>query len=195
MKYWLEPVKDWKETFLTRWNNDYYSMGEKLLELGGLIWICICQFFIFPLFIIGQIFSRFFPLIAFIYYEFDIENVQLLQWILTIAYTVLLIAWFIAFIRCINYYKWTNAVLPSSGRYWSDCYNEVYCCKNLNLIQKYYNIRCDMKYIDKKRRQVVIEILGKDIGNLIVSYWSHFEMKHLLYAIDQEFHPAKTWML
>ena len=194
LQYWLDPVKDCKNDFNTHWNSrNYSSNGDKLFALGCLIWICLCQFLIFPMFVIGQMFSRFFPLIVIIYYQFDVENVELLQLILIMAYTILLIAWLIAFIQCTNYYQWTNAVLPKFGRFWYTSSNDAYCYKNLNVMQKYYNIRCRIKYIDRKRREVVIEILGKDIGNLVASYayCLHFDLKQLLDTIDQEFWEIK----
>ena len=186
LRYWLEPVKEWTQSFQRAYNG-IRNCDDWFFKLGAMIWSHICAFIIFPLFIIGQLFSRFFPLISLIYYNFDVKSVELLQWLLTGAYTVLIISWSIALINCIDYYHWTSHLLPGHQSYWRYMQKDAYLYPNLNLLQKYYNIRCDIKFIDIKRKEMVLKLLGKDIGGLVVSYWPKFDLKQMLNAIDQDF--------
>ena len=192
MSYWLDPVKDWVKSFLREYNHGRGNCDDWFIELAGMIWVHICAFIIFPLFIIGQLFSRLFPLISLIYYNFDVKSVELLQWLLTGAYTVLTISWLIALINCINYYHWTSHLLPGHPSYWGHVNKDAYVYPNLNLLQKYYNIRCDIKFVDIKRKEMVLKLLGKDIGGLVVSYWPKFDLKQMINAIDQDFERLIT---
>ena len=134
-----------------------------------------------PIFVLSRLFSIFFPLIAVIYFNFDFESIQLLQWILTILYAIFVGAWIIAAIRCFYFYHWTIRLFPGLA-WWSPSRRQ----KGLNLMQKYYNHRLTDKFMYDKRRTVVIEILGKDIGGLVVSFWPKFEFKQWLTQLEND---------
>ena len=40
--------------------------------------------------------------------------------------------------------------------------------------------------MEKKRIQTVIDILGKDIGGLVVGFWPKFEHKELMKKLEEE---------
>ena len=150
-----------------------------------------CYFILYvfiPLFVLSRLFSIFFPLIALIYFNFDIESIQLLQWILTILYVVFMTAWIISAIRCFYFYHWTIRFFPGLS-YWDPGDDRRDISRNkrrLNLMQKYYNHRLNDKFVYNEGRKVVIEILGKDIGSLVVSFWPKFEFQQWLNDLKSE---------
>ena len=140
-------------------------------------------FIFFPLFLLSRLFSIFFPLIAIIYFNFDIESIQLLQWILTGLYAVFMCAWVIAAIRCFYFYHWTVRLFPGLNFWYPSSRNKQ---KGLNLMQKYYNRRLNEKFVYDQGRKVVIEILGKDIGRLVISFWPKFEFVEWIKELEQD---------
>ena len=165
-----------------------------------ILWHKFCVFYVyfmlyvfFPLFVLSRLFSIFFPLIAMIYFNFDIKSIQLLQWILTILHTIFVCAWIIAAIRCFRFYRVTMQLFPGLN-YWS--VNGGFITTNgqekrLNLMQKYYNQRINEKFIYDQSRKIVIEILGKDIGGLIVSFWPKFDLGQWLQDLKQDMQTQK----
>ena len=150
------------------------------------IWVNIVLFVIFPIFLLSRTFSLFFPFVAIIYYGFDdIESIQLFQWLLTSIYFILIVCYIVACLNCIKFYIWTSHLFV--GCLQSTWYGVQYCeeqqLHRLNLMQQVYYQRFDQVYIEKQRKKMVIEILGKDIGGLIVSYWPLFEWTQLIQQI------------
>ena len=142
---------------------------------------------VLPIFLISRLFSMFFPIISIIYLNFDVESIQLLQWLLTIAYGVIIISWCVSFVKCMQFYYWTTHLYPGNkSSSWNGSYDQR-GLRYLNLMQKYYDKRNDFIFLDKKRIRVVIEVLGKDIGGLVVSYWPQFNLKELLQDLETEF--------
>ena len=168
-KPFIEIPKYFQEEFDTA-RNGYTSFRCICISFWGfgIVYGYFMVYIFLGLFIISRFFSMVFPLIALIYLEFDVKSIQLLQWILTIAYVLLIFGWIIAVIRCLDYYHWTSHLVPD-GRWWetisySASKKEVmHQYDRLNLIQEFYNKRLSEKYLEKKRKEIVIEILGKDI--------------------------------
>ena len=168
---------------------DWYCF-KVLRDAFLLFYCCFMLYIFFPLFLISRIFSMCFPLISIIYFRFNIESIELLQWLLTICYVIFIFAWIIAVVRCLDYYHWTMHVLPyyswGAFHYGSSKEEINYQLNRLNIMQKFYFMRLDEKFLYSKRKQVVIEILGKDIGGLIVSFWPKFDMKQWLDQLCKE---------
>ena len=151
-------------------------------------------YILLPLFVISRLFSMWFPIISLIYFGFDSNSVQLLQLTLTMIYAVLVIVWIISAIECYKFYYWTTHLFPSfkNGNF-SLKYVLQKQISQLMRMQQYYDERCDQVFLDVKRKQVVIEILGRDIGGLVISFWPHFDLKEAMQTWDQEWeHHYKT---
>ena len=74
-------------------------------------------------------------------------------------------------------------LLPGSD-YW---YASRIKIEGLNIMQKYYCKRLINKFVDDEARKIVIQILGKDIGGLIVSYFGpKFEFKQWLMDLQDQ---------
>ena len=186
------PFIEIPKSLKSNWNNADYWYG-KLFWGFGIIWGYCLLYLLFPLFVISRLFSIFFPLISIIYYNFDIKSIELLQWILTILYGIFICSWIIAAIRCIHFYHWTLHLFPGGTYWWVHTHSKIaerngvgFQYKRLNLMQLYYNKRLNDKYMFDEREQVVIEILGRDIGGLIVSFWPKFEFKEWLDQFEQD---------
>ena len=152
------------------------EFDSPILSIIAAIYACVLLYVFIPLFLISRLFSMLFPLISIINILYldpdgDYKSIALLQWILTIAYGVLVASWVIAVIRCLDYYHWTSHLMPG-GDTWKCVPQNQY--QRLNLMQKYYDQRLSQKY------------LGKNIGGLIVSYWSSFEMNQWLQQFGQQ---------
>ena len=127
----------------------------------------------------------------------------MLQWLLTIAYGVIVVWWTIAFVKCMKFYHWTTHLFPGNGQWsWEGSDRRGLSLKRLDLIQKYYDQRNDAMFMDKQRVEMVIDILGKDIGGLIVSYWPKFDLQRALDKYEMEtsmlplppnFHSVGLW--
>ena len=158
------------------------ALGFRLVYVYFLCWI------VFPLFCLSRIFSMFFPIIAIIYWDFDVKDIQLLQWLLTIVYGILVICWIISFVRCMDFYYWTTHLFPGdrSGQV-TDINERRWNLIRLNLMQKYYDKWVNQVFIEKERIKMVIEILGTDIGGLIVSFWPKFHLKQVLDQMGHEY--------
>ena len=155
--------------------------------LGTFVYTHFMFHIVLPLFILSRLFSMFYPIISLFYLNFDVKSVQLLQWLLTIIYVILLLFWMIAFIKCMKFYHWTNHLFPgNTNSAWEDSSWKEYSLKRLNIMQKYYDMRNDNVFMDKKRREMVIDILGKDIGGLIVSYWPKYDFEKSLKKYKEE---------
>ena len=83
--------------------------------------------------------------------------------------------------------SYNNGPLPGPCFWNSSQKKNQYIYPNLNLLPKYQNIRCDIKFIDIKRKEIVLKLLGKDIGGIVISYWPTFDLKQMLNAVDQNF--------
>ena len=186
-----ERLKRAKNDTATHTDSAFWYYVFILFHGFAVFWGYFMLYIFFPLFLLSRLFSMLFPLMAIIYFNFDIESIQLLQWILTISYTILIISWIISAIRCFDYYHWTSHLIPG-GVFWKAVrYNArkndfIHQYNRLNLMQKYYDIRLNEKFLDSERRNVVIEMLGRDIGGLIVSFWPQFEMKQWLDELTQK---------
>ena len=147
-----------------------------------LFWVYFLLYAYFPLFILSHIFSMFFPLMSIIYFNFNIESIELLQLILTIVYLTFMFCWIISAIRCVSFYHWTTHLMPG-GAWWQAISDRMsqqdinLQLKRFNVMQQCYNQRLNEKYLQQKRKDIVIEILGKDIGGLIISYWPEFDFQ------------------
>ena len=175
------------ESARLRTNNHRVHTAYRLIVHG----YAYCMIWLFlPMFLLSRLFSTFFPLVAIIYFN----KISILQWILTLSHGIFICSWIICAIRCIYFYHWTIHLFPGH-RTWDatsstpsqDEITKQYI--RLNSMQHFYNKRLNEKYLDKKRREIVIKYLGKDIGGLIVSYWPLFEFKQWLdeFVIDSMF--------
>ena len=172
---------------------------EKINAFGEWIAFFILTVVICGGFLLSRLFSMFFPIIAIIYFDIKISDIELLQWILTSIYFVLIISWIIAAINCIKFYHWTSHLFPNrNGRDlsqgWQGVINEPhdFQFRRLNLIQTFYNKRCNEKYLEILRKEIVIDILGKDIGGLIISYWAPFEFQPLVVEMKAQYWELAT---
>ena len=149
---------------------------------------CYLVFFvILPIFILSRLFPIFFPIISLIHHKFDVESIRLFPWLLTAVYAFITICWCVAFVTCMPFYYWTTHLFPGNDGYsWNEASNGL---RLLNLMQKYYDKRNDYKYMELKRIHVVIEMLGRDIGGLVISYLprSQFNLKQMLFNLREEY--------
>ena len=203
-KHQLEDFVGNKNNFVNRYGSSWYCLYVCFRRMVVIYSYFILYVFL-PLFLLSRLFSMLFPFISIInilYLNDDynnIESVQLLQWILTVSYMILIVLWIISAIRCLYYYHWTSHVVPN-GHYWDAVpfgaakyfYVKQYC--RLNLMQKFYNTRLNEKFLERKRKEIVIEILGKDIGGVIVSYWPKFELKPWLQQLKKQQEHLKYLM-
>ena len=164
-------------------DNGSYQCQYKSYHIVKFVYVYLMLYVFLPVFILSRLFSIFFPLIAVVYFNFDIESIQLLQWILTGLYAIFMGAWVIAAIRCFYFYHWTIRLFPGLNSWYHSSTTKQ---QGLNLMQKYYNRRLNDKFIYDQGRKIVIEILGKDIGRLVVSFWPKFEFMEWLKELQQE---------
>ena len=109
---------------------DYGSYGECFVcwHRLVLVYVYFMLYVFFPSFVLSRLFSIFLPLIAIIYFNFDFESIQLLQWILTIFYVIFMCAWIIAAIRCYNLYRVTMQLFPGLNYWYTKRFSLVYQC-------------------------------------------------------------------
>ena len=183
--FWTKFKKQWdkiRDECIQELNCQHRDCeGLKLFYVYFMLWVG------FPLFILSRLFSMFFPIISIIYSDFDLEAVSLLQLLLSVIYGLIIVSWIVALIKCMQFYYWSNHLYPGDdSSWWRGAYRIELGLRRLNLMQKYYNLRIDGIFIEKNRIETVIDILGKDIGGLIVSYWPKFDFKQLMDQLKEE---------
>ena len=187
---WDSICDDWK----TDWRNETRTLNRDCEDVWDLIWAAFKVFYLYfmtffglPLFVVSRLLSMFFPIISMVYLNFDLKSVSLLQLVFTVVYAILIISWMFALIKCMQFYYWSTHLFPGNdSSYWHGTLGIGISFRRLNLMQKYYNLRNDAIFIEKKRIETVIDILGKDVGGLIVSYWPQFEFSQLMKQLKDE---------
>ena len=185
--FWLRFKREWKEMMSdfkddltvdlhgTNMGRDY---SDIIWDLFRIIYMYFMTYVGLPLFFLSRLFSMFFPVISMVYLQFDLKSVSLLQLVFTVTYGVLIFWWIIALVKCMQFYYWSTHLFPGDeSMSWKMAYNIKFNLRRLNLMQKYYNLRNDAVFVEPKRIEMVINILGKDIGGLVVSFWPKIQFK------------------
>ena len=121
-----------------------------------------------------------------VFLNFDVKSIQLLQWLLTIIYGLLVFLWTVAFVECFKFYHWTSHLFFDDT--WHSWERDWIWCKIKILWYHWYACWCCI--YGYERIEMVIGIVGKDIGRLIASYWPTCDLQRSLEKYEQE----NTWL-
>ena len=201
-----------KKNVCTGYVDEFHEYSEDFLNDASLtkyccLWFEICHqslilYFVIIVFIISRCISIAFPLISLLVYLVSTKNnvtnefMHLVLIVFNVLYIILLVGWCIAGVKCLKFYYWTYHCLSGIQSYEKGFKTPQYVSKKnlkqLNLIQKFYDIRCDIKYGNEERIRILALYLGDDVANVISSYLPPFNLIKLLTSLDTTVNNMKA---
>ncbi|ETO32115.1 hypothetical protein RFI_05002 [Reticulomyxa filosa] len=172
--FYLEIWREIERDDLSRlsWNQNMEAIAEALFRV---VVGFVLAFIIGPIYLLSRFLNVLFPAIFIIYiYWYNLwAHVGLLQIVMTCIYVLLLVILGLLFIKVfyIHFLMWLCSLFFVFL---------FYCCYWARSISKRYYL---VKTINL-REQIVIETLGLDIGNIVVSYLPKWEELHMVEETD-----------